>query len=233
MDSTSRYDESPYLSAHPGWHVEDSPWKVCQFVPLLREAGITSLDSICEVGCGAGEVLWGMGRELGAARLVGYEVADAPLEIARRAHPEIRFERRDIEHDRPDTRFDLALLVDVLEHVENPHAVLRATATFAERVLIHLPLELNVQAAARAGRHLTSRAESGHIHYFSRETALALVAECGLTPAVWAYTPSHLLQPKSRRAALMQLPRKAAFRLSPDLTSRVLGGPSLAVLAVR
>ncbi len=57
----SFYEDEKYLSKNESWHVEDSPWKATQIVKLINEndyeLDITTIGTVCEVGCGAGEVL--------------------------------------------------------------------------------------------------------------------------------------------------------------------------------
>lgn len=76
------------------------------------------------------------------------------------------------------------------------------------------------------------RAGVGHIHYFTKDTALALLEDCGYTIVDWRYTASRLELPNQARSSRLIAPvRKVLHRLNPDLTVRVLGGYSLLVLA--
>ena len=53
---TSRYNDGGYLSENPDWHVGDSPWKAQQIHKIIDRNKL-SPRTICEVGCGAGEIL--------------------------------------------------------------------------------------------------------------------------------------------------------------------------------
>jgi len=70
----------------------------------------------------------------------------------------------------------------------------------------------------------------GHLHYFSKDTALAVLQETGFRIVGHRYTPSGIERPKSTRSRIAALPRRLAFKINPDLAVRVLGGYSLLVL---
>jgi tRNA U55 pseudouridine synthase TruB len=50
------YTTGTYLEKNPLWHTEESPWKAEQVLRMLDRQKIVP-KTICEVGCGAGEVL--------------------------------------------------------------------------------------------------------------------------------------------------------------------------------
>jgi hypothetical protein len=76
------------------------------------------------------------------------------------------------------------------------------------------------------------RSTVGHIHYFTKEIALAALKDTGYEVVDHFYTNTNLELPnRGWKADLMKRPRKAAYRLNPDLAVRVLGGFSLLVLA--
>jgi hypothetical protein len=76
------------------------------------------------------------------------------------------------------------------------------------------------------------RTQVGHIRYFTRETALATLAEAGYEVRDYFYTAATIDLPvKSLKSRLFKLPRKLLFSLSHEWSARVLGGCSLMVLA--
>jgi ubiquinone/menaquinone biosynthesis C-methylase UbiE len=91
---------------------------------LLGAAGLLPLGDrhVLEVGCGTGHVLAGL-TELGARsdRLVGVDLIDFRLAEARRAFPEITFERANAERlGFAHSSFDLLLLFVVLSSILDP-----------------------------------------------------------------------------------------------------------------
>lgn len=69
VETNDRYTGGDYLADNPGWHVADSAWKAEQ---ILAGLGPARVQTVCEVGCGAGEVLVQLQRRLAAVRLVGF-----------------------------------------------------------------------------------------------------------------------------------------------------------------
>jgi len=101
----------------------------------------------------------------------------------------------------------------------------------AEYTIFHFPLDLSVQTILRANGLLKRRDLYGHLHYFTKETALRTLAETHYRCS----TPSTRRDPIDRAAGLLQrvakLPRNLGAALAPDLTVRILGGFSPLVLA--
>ena len=229
--AAARYTSGAYLESNPDWHVEDSAWKAQQVKAMLARHDLRP-GSVCEVGCGAGEVLVQLQRLLDReTRFAGYEISPQAYELARaRANDRLDVLLADLTQER-DAHFDL-LLFDVIEHLEDPFAFLRAVRPRAERTMLHIPLDMTVQAVARNLLITSSRAPLGHLHYFQKETALATLADAGYEVLDWCYTPSTFAQPASGlRARIIQGLRRVMFRAAPDLTQRLIGGWSLLVLA--
>jgi len=56
MAAEEMYRSNEYLKNNPTWHVEDSPWKAKQILKIIGNNNLQP-NSICEIGCGAGEIL--------------------------------------------------------------------------------------------------------------------------------------------------------------------------------
>jgi SAM-dependent methyltransferase len=220
-----RYAGDVYLAQNPGWHVEDSQWKADRVIDAL---GDWRPRTICDVGCGAGEVLRQLHDRLRPERLVGYEVAEAAFELSRhRATDRLEFKLEDAAAS-PE-HFDVMLLLDVIEHVEDPIGFLRSLRFKSDRTVLHIPLDLSVQSVLRPERLLHSRRTVGHLHYFTQETAVATVEDAGYRVVWTRHTGANPdLPAKSRKAAVAALPRRI---LPPGIAARTLGGFSLLVFA--
>lgn len=228
--ATTQYEKGGYLARFPTWHDEDSPWKAGLIVEMIRRHGLQP-KSICEVGCGAGGVLASIRQNLGhPCRFVGYDVSQQALELcAAHADESISFVQGDVREVAPG--FDLALCVDVVEHVEDCFSFLRELRTKGNLTILHIPIELSVERIM-LNRFLESRRQFGHIHVFNRDTALELLRECGYEIIDWRYTPAALALPAHRLGnRLARVPRLLLSWLSPEVCSRLLGGWSLLVLA--
>jgi SAM-dependent methyltransferase len=183
---------------------------------------------VCDVGCGAGEVLRHIHDRLRPERLVGYEVAEVAFDLCRgRATERLEFRFEDAAAS-PE-HFDVMLLLDVIEHVDDPIGFLRSLRFKSDRTILHIPLDLSVQSVFRPGRLLHSRRTLGHLHYFTHETALATVEDAGYGVLSTQLTAVSLdLPARSRKAAVAALPRRILPR---SIAARTLGGFSLLVLA--
>lgn len=226
----SRYTNGRYLAANPGWHAEDSPWKAAQIVKMLRRHGLLPA-RICEVGCGAGEVLAQLQQSFPESELTGWDISPQAIALAQhRANARLQFYCGDFLVSSPQ-ELDLLLVLDVLEHVEDYFAFLRGLRGRSTYILFHIPLDLSAQAVLR-GLLLRWREEVGHLHYFTRELALQALQESGYEILDWVYTNYAIDRPAATyKARLGRWPRRLAYALNPHWAARTLGGFCLLVLA--
>jgi SAM-dependent methyltransferase len=226
------YTDGSYHSIHPTWDVEDSPWKARLVRKLLAKHDLTP-SSICEVGCGAGEVL----RQLqlsgdSSAQYTGYEISPQAYALAdAKSNERLKLILADICQERPVAQYDLLLALDVVEHVEDYLAFLRCLRPLARYKVFHFPLELSVQSVLRTSPIMSGRKMVGHLHYFMKDIVICALQETGYSIIDWVYTPVSIERPRSFRQTAMALPRRLLFKVSPDITVRILGGYSLMVLA--
>jgi SAM-dependent methyltransferase len=229
MDSI--YTDGTYLKNNPQWHVDDSAWKA-EHVATMLERHAISPASVAEVGCGAGEVLRELSLRLGpSSHFVGYEISsDAYRLCAHKSNGHIAFRLADLLEER--AQYDVVMAIDVFEHVEDPFTFLRKLRVRGRHKIFHIPLELSALTVARAGPLLDARRKVGHLHHYSRETALATLEDCGYGVIDHFYTSgrTELGKPGWKTQAL-KWPRKALFSVAPDAAARLLGGYSLLVLA--
>ena len=122
-------------------------------------------------------------------------------------------------------------MIDVFEHVENYMGFVKALKKKIGFKIFHIPLDLSVSALLR-GMLIYNRNSVGHLHYFTSDTAIATLTDCGYEIVDTMYTPSFAdLPSKSWKAKLIKLPRFALYKVSPKLLSTLIGGVSLMVLA--
>ncbi|PYR31386.1 MAG: methylase [Acidobacteria bacterium] len=225
------YTNGPYLERNPSWHVEDSAWKAETILKLLRRNQLEPR-TFCEVGCGAGEILRQLQNNLSKdCTFIGYDISPQALDLAQlRANERLQFKLGDITTDH--TIFvDIILIIDLLEHLENYYDFLRTTKRKSRYHVLHIPLDLSVQSVLRSGRLLTARQRVGHIHYFTKETALQALSDVGYHVIDYIYTGSGVdRKAPSIKNQIAKLPRQILFALQSDLAVRLLGGYSLMVV---
>lgn len=227
----NRYTDGRYAVATGGtWHMEDSPYKAAWIEEMLSKHPELRLRSVCEIGCGAGGILVALSQSLpGVQEFTGYEISAQAHQLSLRRFPETRV--RFILGDAFDDAevYDLALVIDVIEHVEDCFTFLRETRKKAHKTILHVPLDAHASAILRGRNDWDS---IGHIHLFTLETALKTVEQSGYTVRDWFFTQGATSLSTSRRATrLANALRRPLNRVSPSLNARLLGGNSVLILA--
>ncbi len=208
--STSRnvFLNGEYLRRVPQWHADDSAWKASDILRML-ELNDLSPRSIGEVGCGTGEVL---------------------RQSRTRENDRLHCRLGDIRKD-PDARFDLLLVLDVLEHQENYFSFLRDVKPLAPFKIFHTVLDLSVKAVLKPNGLMELRRTSDDLHFFSRDTMLQALRDEGYRIIHWFYAPRAIYRASGVVQRIRQWPRAVCFALNQDFAVRALGGYSLFVLA--
>lgn len=228
----SIYTDGTYLKNTASWHQEDSPWKAYHVKTLLERNGL-SPGTICEVGCGAGEILNWLSRALsGEEKLTGYEISPQAYALCQpKTSDRLSFRLGDLL-DEEGPPYDVVMAIDVFEHVEDYLGFLKRLKPKGRYKIFHIPLDLSVQSVLRVSPILKLRREVGHLHYFTKETALKTLEGAGYEVVDHVFTATAVELPdRGWKANLMKLPRRLLSGLSPDWAARLLGGYSLMVLA--
>lgn len=228
---TEMYIGGQYAESNPSWHAEDAPWKAGHVASILRDNWIEP-SRIAEVGCGTGEILARLAEAFPAATFDGYDVSPQAMELAAsRTRPGLEFHLDD-PLGKPGHDYDAVLVADVVEHVEDCFAFVRGVKELGTWKVFHIPLDLSAQSVARMWPIMNLRAGVGHIHYFTKDTALALLRDCDYEIMDWRYTASRLELPNQALSSrVVATPRRLLHGVNPDLAVRLLGGYSLLVLA--
>lgn len=225
------YVNGEHLQKNPDWHVYASAWKAKHVLRLLQRHQIAP-HTIGEVGCGAGEVLRQLQLKMDPhCAFSGYDISPQAIELARsRQNQRLHFKVADI-FDEPDAYFDLLLVLDVVEHVEDYFAFLRELKPLAHNKIFNFPLDLSVQALLRNDGLMMRRRTYGHLHYFTKDMVLQSLAGEGYEVLDWFYAPFGMDFPVGMKGKIIRWPRMLFSAISQDLTARLLGGFSLFVLA--
>jgi ubiquinone/menaquinone biosynthesis C-methylase UbiE len=186
---------------------------------------------VAETGCGAGEILNQLHAGMpGDVSFTGYDISSDAINLARQREKE-RLEFKLENFTETNEKFDLLLMIDVFEHVNDYLGFLRLCKIKAKDTIFHIPLDISVQAIMR-NKLMAVRNSVGHLHYFTKETALATLADSGYEIVDYFYTSGSVdLPQKTLKSKLAVLPRKLLFKANKDFSVRILGGCSLLVLA--
>ncbi len=93
---------------------------------------------ILDLGCGDGSLLAELSHTL-TANLAGSDISSEALAIAKRNLPNVRFFQLDLMQTNLDAMYDVIVLSEVLEHIEDDEYVLNAIAPFTRHVVISVP----------------------------------------------------------------------------------------------
>jgi SAM-dependent methyltransferase len=225
------YTSGDYLEKNPLWHTEESSWKAENVMRMLNRHKI-STKTICEVGCGAGEVLKQLQQRLDKeCDFLGCDVSPQAIELCKsRANDKLHFELGDATII-SERFFDVILVLDIIEHLEDYFSFLRSIKERALYKIFHIPLDLSVQAVLRAAPLIRDRERFGHIHYFTKETGLQLLRDLGYDIIDWFYTAVALDLPSANlKNVVMRFPRRLFYSINRDVAVRLLGGYRLLVL---
>lgn len=225
------YNNYEYLSTNPTWHAEHSYSKAADIHRLLVDNKI-SFATLAEVGCGAGGILANISDMFaGDKRYYGFEPSVQAFELC------MKHDKDNVEYhccnlsEFAHESFDVLLCIDVIEHVEDYFSFLRMIRDRAMHHVFRIPLEITVQGILRDSLMLGRRG-AGHLHYFTKETAIASLKDAGYEIIDARYSnPIVKLSEEKLIRKLVILLRRMLFRINRDFAVRLLGGWSLLVLA--
>jgi 2-polyprenyl-3-methyl-5-hydroxy-6-metoxy-1,4-benzoquinol methylase len=156
---------------------------------------LTEPKSVLDVGCGEGVLTERIATRLDRGRVVGIDLEDPALaaEWARRKRPNLEFHAMSAERLAfEDNEFDVATALEVLEHVDDPEAVLAEMSRVAQRyLLVSVPREPLWRALNMArGAYLRDRGNTpGHLHHWSKPGFVELLSGYGHVEKVRSLVP--------------------------------------------
>jgi SAM-dependent methyltransferase len=228
----ARYCDGTYLAENPDWDRKDAVWKAEKVRSMLSDNGIEPT-SICEVGCGSGDVLAHLQKAMLFTNFTGFDISPQakPFWEEHDVGERLRFQLGDF-HETNRITYDVLLMLDVFEHVRDPFSFLENTRRYAAHFIFHIPLDLSASAVARGNPLMNVRKKAGHLHHYTKDLALATLRETGYEVIDWRYTGASLNSPnRSVKTRFAALPRRLAYAVNKDLGVRLLGGETLLVLA--
>lgn len=228
--SDSIYTDGSYLAKTSAtWHLKDAPFKARQVTSMLARHTDVIPNTICEIGCGAGGILAELQRVLpDHITFTGYDISPQAHAISSQFNnPRCQFILGDVFDD--DSEFDLILVMDVIEHVEDCFSFLRHAREKGHWKIYHIPLDAHVSGILRGTNNWDN---AGHLHLFTVETALKALHHTGHRVIDWMFTDGAVSLPsKTVRARMANLIRVPLSKFSTKLTSRLFGGYSMLILA--
>ncbi len=231
---TSRYVDGAYLAQVPDWHTGDSGRKAAHILRMLRRHRLAPR-VVCDVGCGAGEILVELQRRMPRnTEFAGFDISPQAMSLCRpKQNRKLTFILADVSCQEIHPRPDLLLLLDVFEHVPDYLGFLEALRDKASWFLFHIPLDISYQSLRKDAESLLEmRDDFGHLHQFTKDTALATLKDAGYEIVDHFYTDSWQgAPPKGLKQRLAYEARRLCFRCKPDFTALFFDAYNLLVLA--
>ena len=230
MSIDNQYQSGEYWEKNPTFHEEDAEFKVANAVAVLKRNGIVPKD-ILDVGTGSGKNAYLLSEHYDVPA-IGLDHSPKAIEHARTKYPgsSLSFQVTDIKDYTKVAH--VGFMFDVIEHVEDYMGFLKSASAKSEYWVLNIPLEMHAQGIVR-GAYMTSRNKVGHLHYFSKASAIATLEECGfeVLEAEFANVVMHELKTHfTLKGLIAALPRLTMFKFNRSLAVSLLGGASLIVL---
>jgi len=180
-DSSCLYESDEYWRRNPSFFEEDTDWKVSNIKPLIdRYANIDQKNRITllDVGGGSGRILRGVADYLRARHNVTVtkymlDLSPEALEIQKRENQDFaKALNEDIRKTSLRAKeIDLALMIDVLEHVDDPERALEQLRRISRFVIFKIPVESTLCFAfanmLTRGRSRRTLCQEGHVNQYT------------------------------------------------------------------
>ena len=236
---TNLYLKDEYINNNPSLHREDSLWKVSKIIPFV-DMVIDKINkkeiNLLDVGGGGGLILNKVSSHIEKkygkkVNKYALDLSPGMLEIQRKENPDLKKALNEsiINTSLDDREIDLALMIDILEHIPDPSDALIELRRISRYVIFKVPLENNLCLTTKnfikKGRPREKAIASiGHINFYTFgkvkgqiEKYLGKVIASSFTNAF-----DYFLQTKKAKG-LMKLcyftTASLTFKLSPRLCS--------------
>ena len=167
-----------------------------------------------------GKMEWGGGGGVKQGRVLGWDAK-------KKETGKIKFFLKDIADE---TRFfDLILIIDVIEHIENYFQFLDKVVSKGNYTIFHIPLDISVWTLYREKMLIESKDRVGHIHNFTEDFIISVLDDYGFKLIDKLYTEP-VFETSSFKQKFTNGIRKFLFMINKKFTTKFMGGYSVMVL---
>ena len=226
------YHSGEYWERFDGFHDADGAFKATNCYDLLKANNVlTKPLMVADIGCGSGKFLYELSGKI-EGEFLGVDVSDRSVSLANSKHKRdnLSFVKRDVFEI--EETFDLITMNDVFEHVDDYIGFLRETRKIGTYFYFNIPLDMTVLSVLRKS-YMKWREDVGHLHYFSKSSALATLEHAGYEIIGHQYNNYVLHEAKTYPTAkkvIGAIPRLVTYSIAPNFSVNLLGGASLGVL---
>jgi len=233
------YKNKVYYNKNPNYHAEDSVFKYKNLIQIIKKNQIKiefdKINKIVEIGCGAGKIihLFKKSNLFRNASFCGYDINPDAIKLAKLNFRDVNYICDDFLENRDSS--NIVICADVFEHVENPYDFLKKLLIKSDMFIFNIPIEINlISILLRTNIFKKSYEDVGHLHFYTQETALLLLENCGYKIINTNFV-SNFKNLNKKNISLLRLlfyiPHMILSLFSYEIASRILGGCSLVVLA--
>ncbi|CAN5224408.1 hypothetical protein BH09BAC5_BH09BAC5_01700 [soil metagenome] len=224
------YTSGTYLENNKTWHEEFANEKAALIAEIINRNKL-QLKSVCEVGCGSGQILVELQKQLsGNISFDGYDISPQAFEIcSKKASEKVKFHLEDLTA-KENIRFDAILIIDVIEHIENYFEFLRKLHNKAGYFVFHIPLDMFMWTLFREQMLIESKERVGHIHNFTEKFIKSILTDLGFEILDTMYTKP-MFDTMTAKQKIVHVFRRMLFGISKSFAVKTVGGYSIMVLA--
>jgi SAM-dependent methyltransferase len=187
MDYPKFYNEQPdYVAFRSDIEKQEEykiavDWKARKLSQLI--ANDSGIKNILEVGCAFGVLLNNLADKLHITERYGIDISSENIKAAKDIFPGCNFYHGTLEEFMmvipakiQNSRFDLIVLSDIVEHIPDDRGFLEIVRNMSSYVLLNLPLEKSFKTR---NRQYGEQDPSGHLRCYDIEDAARLVNLAG------------------------------------------------------
>jgi SAM-dependent methyltransferase len=144
---------------------------------------------VIDIGCGEGRVCRQVAKH--AETVLGIDISPEYIQAARsKPHPENLSFRVGDARELPGGAYDVALLIHVLEHLDEPVEILTDVAGIADRLVVEVPrFDRDPLNLPRLELGLDFSSDDDHVREYTQAALGAELDAAGWTPTDWSQGP--------------------------------------------
>jgi len=224
-----------YYKKNPTYHVEDAEFKWNNFKNAILQSKIdfSKARNIGEIGCGSGQIL-SLAKKSGLFKeteYFGYDTNPDAINLAKTLDGTIKYLNEDLINTNLEKEFDILIVSDVFEHVDDYYSFLQTLKKKAKYLIFNIPLQMNLASLLRRKNIFEiSYNQVGHLHFFSNKTAKLALEKNGYQILYTAYAKNRFFELKKKftiKKFLIAIPEFLLSLINEDLSCDIFGGYSL------
>lgn len=142
--------------------------------------------SVIDIGCGGGRLCQLAAPHAGRVLGIDYDPRNIAVARAENAHPHVEFRLGDVTSVLPGEQFDLALLVAVLEHIEDVDQLLTQIHHVSRRLVVEVPdFDADPLNLVRRDLGCVWYTDGDHVREYTKPVLQQHLERNGWTPVQW------------------------------------------------